>query len=86
MSCLECDHCGGAAVTREDDLYSEGMAVKCEECGFPGRVSIDDANDDAEAYWLCSDDALATCNRDDCDECAELRKPLTPATGKEPTS
>jgi hypothetical protein len=73
VSTLGCDHCGGDAVTSETDEYSEDMAAKCEECGFPGRVSIDDAGDDAEAYWSCSEADDAVCNDADCEECAEVR-------------
>lgn len=71
---LECDHCGGEAVTSATGLFSEDMATKCDSCGFPGSVHIDDQDEaNVTAWWGCSEDAAAVCNQADCAECEAIR-------------
>lgn len=64
---LECQHCGGAAITSATGMFAEDDGGACAECGFPGQVNV---TEDGEAYWSAHDlDALAKCMRQDCGEC-----------------
>lgn len=62
---LECDWCGYVAVVGEvGNMFSEDMADACLSCGFPGFVSIDDADDDnVTASWVTRDDDSAIIAR-----------------------
>ena len=79
MSDLECNHCGGIAFTTRDirdgrPWFTDGDGEKCDDCGFPGHVSVDEPDpDDAEVSWSTSDGNDDTCNRSDCEECIEIR-------------
>ena len=76
---LECDHCGDTAIDFHPPrhpggrwLLDDGEGGRCESCGFPGRVSVDDAGDEADnlATWSINDwDEEAKCARFDCEEC-----------------
>lgn len=78
---LECGHCGGAAVSEQRDLFHEGMADRCEECGYPGQVIVDDIGDgdgDEEtgeptgvAHWSTSERPGVRCRRPNCDDGCE---------------
>ena len=63
---LECDHCGCDAFTGEDGDWIDGAGGKCETCGFPGVVSVDE---DREVWWNMSQDKSARCTLPSCDEC-----------------
>lgn len=72
-SYLECDHCGGAAITSPDDVFTDGDGGACETCGMPGHVFVDDVLDDATAWWRVNyDDENARCREADCEECRGL--------------
>lgn len=71
---LECDHCGGDAITSETGLFWDGDGGACEECGFPGMVSADGDSEDPSAWWNTSQELGDRCNRADCEECSELPK------------
>lgn len=74
MASLECDHCGGPAITSGSGLFGDGDGGKCWTCGFPGWVSIDDQEEsDVCAWWRRSESDDARCNRDDCEDCKEAR-------------
>jgi hypothetical protein len=62
---LECDHCGGHAITSSDGMFDDGDGGKCAECGFPGHVSADGES----AYWMMGEEADDRCDRKDCEEC-----------------
>lgn len=66
---LECDHCGDVAIESPTGLFGDGDGGKCTTCGFPGVVSIDDAGDDATAWWNTSQEPGARCDLADCEEC-----------------
>ncbi len=67
---LDCDHCGGDAITSETGLFTGGQVERCDDCGFPGCVYVDDEDlDGVTAYWRCSDEPGAKCNDRDCREC-----------------
>jgi hypothetical protein len=67
---LTCDHCGGDAITSPNGLFYDGQGEKCDECGMPGHVSVDDSDfDDATASWVYDDEAR--CTRPDCEECKD---------------
>jgi hypothetical protein len=71
---LDCDHCGGHAITSRDNTFGEGDSDRCDDCGFPGTVVVYDSDEDEPtAQWSCSDDPLDRCKRADCAECAEVR-------------
>lgn len=63
---LECDHCGGPAIYSATGLFAEGDAI-CVSCGKPGRVSVDEEDEDGEplASWRQGD---GCCWLDDCDD------------------
>jgi len=71
MIALSCDHCGDDAITSESHEFSDGQGDRCESCGFPGTVSVDDADpEEVSAYWRISDDVEARCQRGQvCEEC-----------------
>lgn len=73
VSALECDHCGGDACTSDArGLFHEGMADRCETCGFPGRVVIDGHDDDPDENtpsWCISARLDARCTQLGCEEC-----------------
>lgn len=80
---LECDHCGGAAITSTNGLFGEGDSDRCDECGFPGHVSVDESgneDDDGDpiytATWLSSIDAGDVCTSCVCSECDGIRATL----------
>jgi hypothetical protein len=84
---LECSHCGGPAITSPSGLFGDGDGTECESCGFPGSVSVGDAySEDPLARWNESNDDGATCNRADCEECAEWRAQLAAKAGAEEAS
>lgn len=66
---LDCCHCGDVAVTSETGRFGEGDADRCETCGIPGQVIVDEPDDDgnASAHWYESEDGR--CNQADCSEC-----------------
>ena len=41
---LSCDHCGGAAITSPDGLFSEQSSDRCEACGYPGGVVLEESD------------------------------------------
>lgn len=67
---LECAHCGGVAIEKEDGVFYDGDGGSCETCGFPGLVSVDSESD---AYWVESDDEDAVCNDPGCEDCRDRR-------------
>ena len=78
IATLECDHCGGVAVTcgNSHGLFSDDDSGPCETCGMPGSVVIEDYSEegeDAETSELCGaavwlSDETARCTRADCNE------------------
>ncbi len=68
---LECPHCGGVAIESPDGMFGDGDGEACMTCGFPGHVSIDDADEEnVTADWSPRDwDENARCTEDDCEEC-----------------
>jgi len=66
---LECPHCGGEAIRTEKALFYDGDGGKCQECGFPGHVSIDNAEEPATAWWNASEEPGAVCEDHTCIEC-----------------
>lgn len=79
MSDLECNHCGGIAFTSRDYRdgvywFTDGDGEKCDDCGMPGYVSIDDPDpDDATVTWNDVQETGVYCERPDCEECNEMR-------------
>src|ERR1700734_4045424 len=39
---IDCNHCGGHAISNSTDRFVDGEGERCNDCGFPGHVSIDD--------------------------------------------
>lgn len=72
---LMCGHCGGDAVyARGDGFFYEGDADRCNECQYPGHISVDDIDDEMRASWLTDDDAPgARCDQADCADCQSRR-------------
>lgn len=68
LFCLECDHCGSAAIAKDVNLFTDGECDVCESCGMPGSVSCDS---ESEPYWATSDSPDDRCADPECDECAE---------------
>ena len=76
---LMCDHCGGEAIQFKPPAHHtdywhlhDGDGEKCDECGFPGHVSVDDGDpEEPRAYWVVNewDDGLK-CNQPDCVDCS----------------
>lgn len=75
---LECDHCGDVAIEFKPPRHpgdfwhlNDGDGGRCESCGFPGSVGINDGGygEDNVAYWLTADYDEARCRRPDCEEC-----------------
>lgn len=73
MPSLSCDHCGGPAITSEENIFWEDDGDACESCGFPGHVDVDPT--EGSAWWESSEDETATCNDPECDDsqCLEIR-------------
>lgn len=46
----ECLHCGGGALvltdSGEDNVAYDGDTARCEDCGCPGQVVVEEALDD----------------------------------------
>ena len=74
---LDCDHCGGTAITSYTGLFSDGDGGQCEDCGFPGWVTVDDRT----AWWNGSDSVDARCMDHECPDCPT--SPTTAATPQE---
>jgi len=77
---LPCDHCGDTAVQGKPGrnglvLFCEGDADRCESCGIPGNISVDEWDEESDgvgtAYF--SVDEAGHCTDPNCTECAELR-------------
>ena len=76
---LECDHCGDVAIEFKPPAYPghfwhlhDGDGGKCDSCGFPGHVSVDDAGEEEDniASWMVNDwDEGLKCRRPDCPDC-----------------
>jgi hypothetical protein len=73
-SSLVCGHCGGDAITSARGVFHEDDGSECEDCGFPGSISVSDDGADSQAYWSDSEDPEARCNRAFCDDCKPLPK------------
>jgi hypothetical protein len=79
MSDLECNHCGNIAFTTRDvrdgvPWFTDGDGEKCDHCGMPGHVSVDEPDpDEASVSWVDVQESGVYCERADCEECAELR-------------
>lgn len=81
---LMCDHCGGEAIQFKPPAHPghfwhlfDGDGDRCDECGFPGHVSVDDGGyeEDSTARWAMSDwDDDAKCARAECEECHQKEK------------
>lgn len=69
MATLECPHCGGIAIERVSGVFGDGDGDECEDCGFPGHVSIDE---DDGPWWNASESKDALCARAVCVECYPL--------------
>jgi hypothetical protein len=80
FSWLECDHCGGIAVTSRTGQFLDGQERPCSACGMPGSVSVgyvidtEDGEDIAQTNFYARLEEGDYCNRPDCDDCAEARK------------
>lgn len=76
FAALECDHCGDEAITSADNLFIDGDGGKCEACGFPGHVSVDDYDEPAVAYWRCDEGEGSFCSDLKCSDemCAINRR------------
>jgi hypothetical protein len=74
---LECDHCGGVAIESSTGLFGEGDSDRCDTCGMPGHVSVDEAYEDEDspglASWSVRDEDGAVCRDLACEQCAEFR-------------
>lgn len=78
---LECDHCGGTAIDFKPPSHPggswhlfDGDGGACDECGWPGSVSVDDGDSDEAlaAYWSTNDwDDGLMCRLPDCLECRD---------------
>lgn len=77
---LECGHCGGDAVSEPRNVFHEGMADRCEACGYPGQVIVDELETDEDeetgehigvARWSTSDGPGVRCRRPNCDDGCE---------------
>ncbi len=76
----ECNHCGGEAIQFKKprwpgDMWHlyDGDGEKCDECGWPGSVSVDDTDEGPVADWRTNDwDEGLKCNAADCEECRSL--------------
>lgn len=76
---LECGHCGDEAIQFKAPAWPghfwhlhDGDGDRCESCGFPGHVSVEDGGceDEALAYWRTNDwDEGLKCKAADCDDC-----------------
>lgn len=66
---LECPHCGDVAIESPDGLFTDGDGGNCISCGYPGHVSVDDAEENARAYWSTRDLPWDICNSLDCIAC-----------------
>ncbi len=78
---LECDHCGGIAITSDAyGLFTDGDGERCDSCGFPGSVCVEDAPDAddgpvlGEAWWNVGQEANDVCSDMACTECAPYRE------------
>lgn len=80
---LGCDHCGGTAIEFKPPAWPghfwhlhDGDGGHCNECGFPGHVSVDDGySDEALARWMTNDwDDGLKCKADDCEDCQPQRQ------------
>lgn len=68
---LECDHCGGDAITKAAPWFADGEGERCKACGFPGHVSVDEDPDGNAASWSMSQDPTARCTDAVCVGCCE---------------
>ncbi len=76
---LVCDHCGGTAIEFNPPAWPghfwhlhDGDGERCDECGWPGHVSVDDDGfeNEATAYWVTNDwDDGLKCRTADCEDC-----------------
>ena len=77
---LACDHCGGAAITSPNGLFSEQNSDRCESCGYPGGVVIDESGEDDDgetvyaATWVSSTEPGDVCDACVCSECDAIRE------------
>lgn len=76
---LECDHCGGTAITSLYGDFHEGQGQRCETCRMPGSVMLTetydaDDNEVVQASWVCRLMVGDYCDEPNCDDCAEARK------------
>ncbi len=86
ITTLECDHCGGVAIESDrNGLFTDGDGERCDTCGHPGHVSVDEAYEDEDntgyASWALSDDAGATCADPVCSECEDIRRMFESSRG-----
>ncbi len=72
MDYLSCDHCGDEAVSSKTDLFAEGDADRCQVCGFPGRISVDDFEEPYTATFILDEFDDSRCNDPDCTDCLDV--------------
>lgn len=82
---LECDHCGGTAITSLYGQFSEDQGERCDTCGMPGGVTLsqfynDEDEECTSASWLSRLEVGDYCNEPSCVDCAEARKELAAMT------
>ena len=77
---LACGHCGGAAITSPDGLFSEQNSDRCESCGYPGGVVIEESGEDEDgetvysATWVSGIEPGDVCDACVCSECDAIRE------------
>jgi len=72
---LACDHCGGAAITSPNGLFNGRSSDRCESCGYPGVVVVEESGDTVySATWVSGTEPGDVCDACVCSECDAIRE------------